>query len=262
VVRKRDIRLMDEIVKKVGLSREQRRLFARRDHRPEAVLSADRGNGGRDKEGVRETALTTTTDILAQEIAGAEIKSALLGKKCWHGYVSAGNTFQIALGRKVPLKGDQLAMKEHLAARRAERGIVAPPRMAVLDRFTGESNLLVWCSWRLDRRNRPLTSWDDAAGCCEAGMDRLVGRTIKAVEIAPGWDLRVQFSGELLLAVFADHVGASASFDGNWELWRPDQAYLIGTDLTCEVIDRQNHPLEPASRGGRWRVAEQRTPKR
>lgn len=196
--------------------------------------------------------MTTTTDILAQEIAGAEIRAALLGKKCWHGYVSAGNTFQIALGRKVARSREETEARLRVRARRAAHDVRGSKRENEFTRFAGESNLLVWCSWRLDRRNGPLTSWDGEAEQCEAGICRLVGRTVKSVDIGAGWDLRLAFSGELLLTVFPDHVGEAASFDGNWEVWRKDQAYLIGTDLACEVIDRENRPLRLRDRQGRW----------
>jgi hypothetical protein len=74
------------------------------------------------------------------------------------------------------------------------------------------------------------------------------------VEIGAGWNLRLDFASGLVLSVLPDHVGPSASFDGNWELWKPAQAYLIGIDLRCEVIDRENRVLTPSGRQDRWVV--------
>ncbi len=193
----------------------------------------------------------------AAEFAAAEIKVSLVGRKCWYAYTSVGNTFQVALGRKIPRGAEDLKARAGLAARREARGAVETPADAEFDRFTGESNLLVWCSWRLDQGGSPLTSWDDQAGRAEAGVRGLVGRTVKAVTVGPGWNLQVEFTGDVMLLVFPDHVGPQASFDGNWELWRPDQAYLVGTDLTCEVIDRENRPMQLQPRQGRWRLEDE-----
>jgi len=200
--------------------------------------------------------MTRLADIQAQQFAEAEIKSSLVGRKCWYAYCSFGNTFKIVLGRKVPRDSEDLAVRGRLAARRKARGLAVrkDAQARVWDRFRGESELLVWCSWRLDGAKGPLTSWDDQAESCEAGIRELIGHTVQGVEISSGWNARVVFSGGLVLSVLPDHVGARASFDGNWELWRPDQAYIIGTGLQCEVIDRENRVLEPRPRRSRWVV--------
>ena len=72
----------------------------------------------------------------------------LRGLPCWH--VSVGGstlpTFQLALGAKIP------------------RAIPLqnPMQPAEYRDNDGEANLLVWCSWRLDAPDRPLTSSDDS----------------------------------------------------------------------------------------------------
>ena len=201
--------------------------------------------------------MTRITDIQAEQFAEAEIKSSLVGRKCWYAYCSFGNTFKIVLGRKIPRDAEDLEVRKKLAARRSAKSLAVreDELSRVWNRFQGESEVLVWCSWRLDAANGPLTSWDDQAENCESGICRLIGHTVRTVEINSGWNLRLSFSGGMVLSVLPDHVGFAASFDGNWELWRPDQAYLIGTDLSCRVIDRENHPLELQPRSGRWHVA-------
>lgn len=121
-------------------------------------------------------------------------------------------------------------------------------------RYKGESHLLVWCSWRIDNAEGPLASSGSDLELCRPAVERLVGKTVREVEIGHGWDLRLALTWGLIVSVFPDHVGPAAGFDGNWELWRPEQAYLIGTDLACEVTDRQNRPLRPQPRAGRWQV--------
>jgi hypothetical protein len=121
-------------------------------------------------------------------------------------------------------------------------------------RYTGESHLLVWCSWRIDDAKGPLASSDSEFELCESAVERLIGKTVRNVRIGHGWDLRLDLSSGWVVSVFPDHVGPESSFDGNWELWRPEQAYLVGTDLACEVIDRENRPLRPLPRAGRWQV--------
>ena len=185
------------------------------------------------------------TANIADELAAAEIRAALQGKRCWHAYVGIGCTFAMDLGKKILRDSQERAWSEKHARN-------YPPEYR---RYEGESHLLVWCSWRIEDGKGPLASSDNDFDVCEQAIRRLIGRAVREVRIGPGWDLRVEMSSGLTVTVFADHVGAKAIFDGNWELWRPDQAYLIGTNLACEVIDRQNRALSLQPRGGRWVVA-------
>ncbi len=150
---------------------------------------------------------------------------ALKGLRCW--YVScggaAGPTFQLALGEKVsrhaPLKN---------AAHSEE-----------YRRFEGEASLLVWCSWRLDGPDRPLTSSDDAPQQIVQELSRLVGAAVASVCLAPpGWDLTLAFSTGLVLRIFCDHVPGEPSFDGNWELWGRDATAFVGPGAHCALQPR------------------------
>jgi hypothetical protein len=185
-----------------------------------------------------------TTNI-NDELAAADIRAALLNKRCWYGYAGIGSTFAIDLGRKIQRDPKEAAFLSRRSAKgRSEESV----------RHVGESHLLVWCSWRIDDEKGPVASSDNEIAVCDEAIKRLVGKTVRRVEIGRGWDVRMEFSGGLAVSLFPDHVGPEASIDTNWELWRPERAYFIGDDLNCEVTDRQNRPLRPA---GRWQVRDE-----
>jgi hypothetical protein len=151
----------------------------------------------------------------------------LEGLTCW--YVSAGgaagSTFQLALGGKV------------LRA----RPITNPAHSEEYRRFEGEANLLVWCAWRLDGEDRPLTSWDDSREAIPRELRRLVGARVETVSLVwPAWDLTLCFVGGLQLRIFADHLPGEPSFDGNWELWRPEVAAYVGPGANYAIEARQD----------------------
>ena len=183
------------------------------------------------------TIVTPLKDIQS-ELASAEIRAALSGKKCWYAFSSFGSTVGLDLGRKV-LRPRPLRNRAHKPEYR---------------KYEGERHLILWCSWRLERSGLPIISSDGTEPQCQEHLQVLVGRMVRQVEISPSWDLRLVFSGDVALIAFPDHVGQAAGFDGNWELWTPEQAYLVGTDLECKVIDRQNRVLAPIARQDRWVV--------
>jgi hypothetical protein len=162
---------------------------------------------------------------LIEERTATEIMTALLGRDCWNVACGGcvGASFQLALGRKVP----------------RARPLRNPKVTEEYRHYEGECGLMVWCSWRLANRKGPLTSSDDESPRRDEGLRGLASRTIVQVGILPSWDMHVEFSGGLMLSVFPDHVGAAASFDGNWEVWTPDLLYAVGTDLVCEVGPRE-----------------------
>ncbi|MCI0463037.1 MAG: hypothetical protein L0Z62_39320 [Gemmataceae bacterium] len=154
-----------------------------------------------------------------------QLVASVRSLRCW--YVScggaAGPTFQLALGDKLP--------------RRTPLKNLAHPEE--YRRFEGEMNLLVWCSWRLDAPDRPLTSSDDSPEGVARELGNLVGASVEAVSLtAPAWDLVLSFSGGRLLRIFCDHVPGDPSFDGNWELWGRDHAALVGPGAHYTVQPR------------------------
>lgn len=152
---------------------------------------------------------------------------------CW--YVSGpgpSGTFQLALGAKVPRP---IVLKN-------------PAQSDEYRQFEGEANLLVWCAWRLDGVDMPVSSWDDDAKGIEAGLGRLVGAAIASVTLrAPAWDLEVAFTNGLNLRVFADHVPGDPSYDGNWEIWFRHQAVIVGPG-THWCLEPRGQPVAQAAK--------------
>ncbi len=140
---------------------------------------------------------------------------SIQGLRCW--YVSCGGctlpTFQLSLGDKL----------------RRARPINNPAQSEEFRQFEGEASLLVWCAWRLDGADGPLTSSDDADASVTTHLQRLVGARVEAVAVTTAaCDLTLSFSGDLTLRVFCDHVPGEPSFDGNWQLRLKAVALYVG----------------------------------
>jgi len=182
--------------------------------------------------------MTRTADIV-DEFASTEIRTLLTGKKCWCAFSTFASTVGLDMGRKI----------------RRERPLRHVPATAKNREYMGEAHVVIWCSWRLEHSGVPLVSSDADGTTCETQLRKVVGRSVRSVDVSSSWDLRILFSGGFSLYAFPDHVGNDADFDGNWELWTPDQAYLIGTDLSCEVMDREeNRPMHLPPRRERWQA--------
>lgn len=131
----------------------------------------------------------------------------LVGQRCW--YVSAGGStapsFALVLGNQIP-RDRPLANAAHPTEFRENRGSV---------------ELLVWCSWRLERAAEVLASSDQESAGLSTLKDLVGASIVEATCSPPAWDLRVRFSNGLIVAVFCDHVQPEASVSQNWELWSP-----------------------------------------
>ncbi len=154
---------------------------------------------------------------------------SITGLSCW--YVSCGGvtlpTFQLALGNKVP----------------REKPLNNSAHPEEFRRFKGEANLLVWCSWRLDGADGPLTSSDDTPTNIKNQLNQLIDARVESVDVAaPAWDLTVRFANGLQLHAFCDHVPGDPSFDGNWEMWRGDVAVVVGPGVRY-VIEARGQPV-------------------
>lgn len=164
--------------------------------------------------------ISTAPDI------GYELRSKLIGLGCW--YVSAGGTnlgssFSLAFGDKV--------------ARSIPLSNTAHPEQ--FRQYEGTANLLVWCTWRLDGRDEPITSSDDTEEGITNGLARLTGCTIVDLIVErPCWDLKLLFSPFYRLQLFCDHVPGDPSFDGNWEMHGCDETCYFGPGNKVEVVNR------------------------
>jgi hypothetical protein len=156
-----------------------------------------------------------------------EIINAFRCKKCWYASCGgvAGATFALALGRKIrrinPLKN-----KSHSDDYR---------------QYEGEVNLYVWCTWRLDSKEGPITSSDDSKKGIAKALDQLLGKKVTDIRVdIPCWDLHVMFSDGLSLHVFCDHLQNKPSFDGNWEVWLRQKAVFFGPGSKHEIQIRKS----------------------
>jgi len=105
--------------------------------------------------------------------------------------------------------------------------------------YEGEASLLVWCTWRLDRMDAPITSSDDTEQNIVMGLAGLVNSKVVDVLVEhPASDLKLLFSPFLQLRVFCDHVPGSPSFDGNWEIHTVNDSYYFGPGTSMDLESR------------------------
>lgn len=162
-----------------------------------------------------------------------EVQRALTTKRCWYASCggAAASSFELAFGEKIP----------------RQEYIHNPQHSEEFNRFEGEANLLVWCTWRLDAPLGPVSSSDDSNQGIEQALNTLIEQHVAEVDVSlPSWDLKLVFSNGAKLLVFCDHVGRDPSFDGNWELWKPDKAICIGVSSAVEVESRNRTHVNEA----------------
>jgi hypothetical protein len=108
-----------------------------------------------------------------------------------------------------------------------------------IPQFEGQASVLIWCAWRLDGADGPLTSWDDAEQSIKAGLAKLVGSRIDTLDIAPpAWDMDITFSNSLCLRIFCDHVPGEPSFDGNWDIRTTTTSVAAGPGANIKINNR------------------------
>lgn len=151
------------------------------------------------------------------------------GRPCWRAYTSAGNSPGLLLGRKVR-RAVADAMKAH------PRWKDLPPESERF--FTSEVQFIIWCSWRLDADDQPITSSDDAEETAGAAIGELSGTTLQSAKVSgPAGDLELHFSNGQCLRVFCDHVPGDPSFDGNWELRIERSHVMVGPGASCKYSE-------------------------
>ncbi len=152
-----------------------------------------------------------------------QLRKMLVGLDCWYvasGGKHVGSTFSLAFGARIPRKfpSKNIAHSDEFR------------------NYDGEANLLVWCTWRLDGKDAPVTSSDDTEQNIKMGLAGLVGSKIEDVLVEhPAWDLRLLFFPFHQLRVFSDHVPGSPSFDGNWELHTINGSYYFGPGTKMDL---------------------------
>jgi hypothetical protein len=147
----------------------------------------------------------------------AEIRSMLrsfISAKCWRVGASGvtGSSFSLQVGgrRRKPFVS-RLGAQYHVSL------------------FYGELSMLVWCSWRLDSPTEPLASSDERGDIVNEKLQALVGQSFRRIQLLePGLDLLIDFSGDLRLRVFCDHLPGDPSFHGNWQIRVKDVSAGVG----------------------------------
>ncbi|WP_397568105.1 hypothetical protein [Schlesneria sp. T3-172] len=149
---------------------------------------------------------------------------SLLGKRCW--YVSIGSvdsTFQLALGEKVR-RAEPLLNRFHSTDYRI---------------YEGETNLLVWCTWRLRQNQRLVTSSVDLEDRAQRQLRKLVGCQVQEVHVTGvSWDLRIVFDDKRVLEVFCDRLAHRRSSGDDWELITKQKAMYVGSGGKVTVMTR------------------------
>lgn len=148
-----------------------------------------------------------------------------VGKRCW--YVScggsAGSSFKIAIGGMIPRR-ILLANQYHGKLFRQN---------------AGEYELLVWCPWRLDKKNGPFVSSDCSLSIIERSLNKLIGRTVSSVRVMNmAYDAEITFSGGFCLRIFAEYLPPKPTFDYNWDYATPKVVYFFGSGKKIECIKR------------------------
>jgi hypothetical protein len=111
-----------------------------------------------------------------------------------------------------------------------------------LDKYNGEYHIGIFCTWRLQRDNRPIT------GSCESnkvdgplvkGIQNLINKTVSSIEIIDECgDLKIKF-GDLCLNVFCNYTGNEdedycIQEDSNWNLtYKGD--IIVEVECGCKI---------------------------
>jgi hypothetical protein len=154
--------------------------------------------------------------LIPKEIS--DCLNSIVNLKCW--YVNCGkgvgSSFSISLGKKIARKRPLTNLKQSEEYRHYE----------------GEVNLLIWCSWRLDNAEKPITSSDEDVEKIEQGLNILFEKVLLKIEvIPPAWDLVILFSEGYQLRIFCDHLPGGSSYDGNWDLKVGEKILFAGPGI-------------------------------
>ncbi|MCC6739916.1 MAG: hypothetical protein IT452_12785 [Planctomycetia bacterium] len=129
---------------------------------------------------------------------------AFCGQRCWH--VAAG-----AIGYAFSAEfGDKVGRDRPLL------GKLSGPSPDEFELFKGYASLMIWCPWRLDGNEAPISSSAEDRGLIERKLQSLIGRTVqKATVISTALDLLIEFDAGLKLRVFSEYT-ADVDLGHNW----------------------------------------------
>lgn len=97
---------------------------------------------------------------------------------------------------------------------------------------TGEYNLWITTSWRLDWRNQVLATHNDPSAKVTEHEHLLGKRVLSIGAIAPAWDLDILFEDDMRLRVFCDRpeswgVGAEDEDTTSWYAYTPEKTLVM-----------------------------------
>ena len=103
--------------------------------------------------------------------------------------------------------------------------------------YEGESNLMVWSSWRLQRKLRVISTSEDMESRAIRSIESIVGATILEVTVtSPANDMVICFDTGVVLHLFCDRVGGKTK--QNWEIFAGPKIIAAGPGSQCEVCER------------------------
>jgi hypothetical protein len=147
----------------------------------------------------------------------------MVGHDCWG--VIAGKSSVVGLHIGPKLKRAQPVQNPLLSAELRE--------------YDGQYGIMIMCAWRLDTPTEVVAGSGDpaAGGPTSTGLDRITGKRITAIAIAPpAMDLVVSFEGDLTLKVFCDGTDVADDSD-NILVFSPSGAHGVGARgaITLEI---------------------------
>lgn len=147
----------------------------------------------------------------------------MVGHDCWGVIAGKSSVVGLHIGPKL---------------KRAEP-VHNPMLSAELREYDGQYGLMIMCAWRLDTPTEVVAGSGDpaAGGPTSTGLDRITGKRITAIALAPpAMDLVVSFEGDLALKVFCDGTDVADDSD-NVLVFSPAGAHGIGARgaITLEI---------------------------
>lgn len=89
---------------------------------------------------------------------------------------------------------------------------------------------MIWCAWRLDKKDKVICSWNDGNdknGLMRQGLNELVNKGVVSVRVeSPAYDLTLQFENELSLKIFCDQTNPEED-DENYTFFVKDFTYTV-----------------------------------
>lgn len=156
----------------------------------------------------------------------AHVVQSLEGMVCWFVcYGAVDSCFQLACGAKV----------------RRATPLRNPALTTTYRRYEGSANLLIWCTWRIEKMRRIVASSRGNAREIARGLDALCDQRIVAVKaVRPFWDLELDFGSGHRLRIFTDFPVRKNATQDNWLLSLKSELLFAGPGARYGVEQRSS----------------------